>query len=56
MKMIAEYNVPVLISDDAHDINRIGRDFQLAFVQAHNSGIKNFINLEKLLDFRKKTL
>ena len=56
MKMIAEYNVPVLLSDDAHDIDRIGRDFGQASVQAHNNGIKNFINLEKLLDFRKKTL
>ncbi len=56
IEMLAEHNVPVLFSDDAHDIGRIGRDFGQAYLQARAKGIKNFATAQKILDFRKKTL
>ena len=56
MEMLAEYDVPVLLSDDAHDTGRIGCDFEQAHLQACENGIKNFANLQKILDFRDKRL
>ena len=56
MKMIAEHNVPVLISDDAHHVNQIGMNMDWAYMQAHDCGIKNFPCLQKILDFREKRL
>ena len=56
MKLLAEYDVTVLLSDDAHDVGRIGRDFGQAHLQARENGIKNFANLQKILDFRDKRL
>lgn len=56
MKMLAAYNIPVLLSDDAHRAENIGRDFGRAHMQARESGIKNFVTIQKILDFRKKTL
>ena len=56
MRMMAAQNIPVLLSDDAHSRDQIGREFETASQLANKCGIKNFINLEKLLDFRKKTL
>lgn len=56
MKMLAAHNVPVLLSDDAHKAENIGRDFGRAHMQACENGIKNFATLQKILDFRKKTL
>ena len=56
MKMLAEYDVPVLLSDDAHDIKRIGCDFEQAHLMARKNGIKNFASMQKILDFREKRL
>ena len=55
-KMLAMYRVPVLLSDDAHNIAQIGRHFDTAECQASNNGIKNFVSLQKILDFRGKKL
>lgn len=56
MKMVAQRNIPVLISDDAHRAAQIGRHFDRAEQFARRMGIKNFMTLQKILDFRKKTL
>ena len=56
LQMLAEYDVPVLITDDAHDIGRIGRDFDRAYTMARENGIKNFLTLQKILDFRTKSV
>ncbi|MBR6685162.1 MAG: PHP domain-containing protein [Alphaproteobacteria bacterium] len=56
MRMIANNNVPVLLSDDAHSCDQIGRDFESAHVLAQKCGIKNFLTLQKILDFSNKTL
>ena len=45
LKMIAEQNVPVLISDDAHNTLRIGANFDRAEEIARNCGITNFKQL-----------
>ena len=42
MKLLAEYNVPVLISDDAHDSARLADHFEQTEQMAKNYGIKNF--------------
>ncbi len=55
-KMLAMYHVPVLLADDAHNFAQIGRFFDIAQHQAYENGIKNFISLQKTLDFRGKTI
>lgn len=48
MKMLAEYNVPVLLSDDAHKKENIGAGFIKAEEMARKCGVENFYNpLEK---------
>ncbi len=42
MQMMADENVKVLLSDDAHDIKRLGADFDRAFDMARSCGINNF--------------
>lgn len=56
MRMMADKNVPVLLSDDAHSRDQIGREFELATQLANECGIKKFLSLQKILDFSKKTL
>lgn len=56
LQMLAEYNVPILLSDDAHDIGRVGCDFERAYTIARESGVKNFPSLQKILDFRTKSI
>lgn len=56
MKMVAQHNIPVLISDDAHSADQIGRHFTRAEQFARDCGVKNFLTLQKILDFRHKTL
>ncbi len=56
LQLLAEYNVPVILTDDAHDIGRIGTDFGRAYTMARKNGIKNFLTLQKILDFRRKSL
>lgn len=42
MQMIADENVKVLLSDDAHDVTRLGADFDRAYAIAKACGINNF--------------
>ncbi len=56
IKMVAVYRVPVLLSDDAHHISQIAACFETAYDMARQNGIKNFTNLQKILDFSKKSL
>lgn len=59
MKLLAEYNVPVLISDDAHDSKRLTDHFEQTEQMAKDCGIKNYwkplnidvLNLKKQRDF-----
>ena len=59
MELLAEYNIPVLISDDAHDSKRLTDHFEQTEQMAKNCGIKNFwkplntqvLNLKKQHDF-----
>lgn len=55
LRAAAAKNIPVLISDDAHVSNQIGRHFDTAQQFAHDCGINNFITLQNLLDFSRKT-
>ena len=45
MNMLAEQNIPVLISDDAHNVARIGANFDKAESIAKSCGITNFYQL-----------
>lgn len=42
MQMLAKENVKVILSDDAHDVARLGADFDKAYDMAKECGIKNF--------------
>ena len=42
MQMLANENVKVILSDDAHDVARLGADFDRAYAIAKDCGIKNF--------------
>lgn len=61
LKMLAESKVPVIISDDAHNVERLGDRFEAAQQMALNTGIQSFYNPFKkdlspfLLNSRQKT-
>ena len=42
LKLFAEYDVPVIISDDAHNFERLGDRFDEAEKMALEAGVKNF--------------
>ena len=44
MQMLANAGIKVLLSDDAHDIKRLGADFYRAYETAKACGINNFNN------------
>ena len=44
LRLLAEYNVPVILSDDAHNAGRLGQDFQKAHEMAVEAGIHNFFD------------
>ena len=50
----AARDIPVLISDDAHATNQIGRHFDRAECFATSCDVKNRLNVQKILDFRTK--
>ncbi|MDO5012580.1 MAG: PHP domain-containing protein [Pseudomonadota bacterium] len=50
----AARDIPVLISDDAHATNQIGRHFDRAECFATSCNVKNRLNIQKILDFRTK--
>ena len=56
MHGVAARNIPVLVSDDAHAANQIGRDFERAEQFITQIGVKNRLGIQKILDFRSKTL
>lgn len=56
LQMVARANLPVLISDDAHRVEQIGRFFGGAEQLCAQVGIKNRLSLQKILDFSNKTL
>ena len=49
MRMLADKNVPVLLSDDAHKAAQIGRHFDRARQTAIECGIRNFCDVNALL-------
>ncbi len=48
MQMLAKENIPVIISDDAHNINQLGWHFEETKEQALQCGIKTFKRPENL--------
>ena len=52
----AQYSdIPLLISDDAHSANQIGRDFDLARNEIEKANLtKNLLSLKKLLEIAEK--
>lgn len=56
LKLVSKYNIPVLISDDAHEVGQIGRHFSEAEIFAKKCGICKFMKIQKILDFSKKTV
>lgn len=48
LKRIADNNLPVIISDDAHHVSQIGRHFDVARALAQDYRIKNFLTLNTL--------
>ena len=55
MQMMANKNIPVLLSDDAHRTSQIGNNFDTARTMAQQNGINNFPTLQKILDFSNKS-
>lgn len=49
LKMAAAANVPVLLSDDAHQADFVGRHFDRAYEFARNCGIKKFLTCRAVL-------
>ena len=45
IKMLADENIPVLISDDAHAASQLGNKFEDAHTLAKQSGISNFFEI-----------
>ena len=56
LERVAQENIPVLISDDAHRTEHIGAHFTDAAQLCSEIGIKNRLSLQKILDFSRKTL
>ena len=59
MRLLAEYKIPVLISDDAHNIERLTDHFEQTEQMAKSYGIKNFwqpLNLNILSLKKQNTL
>ncbi|HBS76882.1 MAG TPA: hypothetical protein DEA31_03455 [Alphaproteobacteria bacterium] len=56
VKMAVDRNIPILLSDDAHAADKIGRFWSRGDAFAHECGVKNTMSLQKILDFRTKTL
>ncbi|MBE6461460.1 MAG: PHP domain-containing protein [Alphaproteobacteria bacterium] len=48
LERVAQENIPVLISDDAHHVSQIGRHFDVARALAQDYRIKNFLTLNTL--------
>lgn len=56
LNCIAKTDIPVLISDDAHQASQIGRHFADTEELIRQYGIKNRLTLQKILAFSNKTL
>ena len=46
LKMLPKYNIPVIISDDSHNVSQIGRHFEEAENLAKECGITSFFSIE----------
>lgn len=51
LELVARHNIPVLISDDAHRADQIGRHFDRVEQFVRDCGVKNFLTPQKILDF-----
>lgn len=51
LNQVAAANIPVLISDDAHAVDQVCRNFSDAEHFAQQCGVKNMLSLQKILDF-----
>ncbi len=49
LKMVAASNVPVLLSDDAHQADFVGRHFERAYDFARSCGVKKFLTCRAIL-------
>ena len=56
VKMAVDRNIPIVFSDDAHSVDRIGRFWSRGDAFARECGVTNTMPLQKILDFRTKTL
>lgn len=56
VKMAVDRNIPIVFSDDAHSVDKIGRFWSRGNAFALECGVKNTLSLQKILDFRTKTL
>lgn len=56
LKAAAKADLPVLISDDAHRADQIGRFFDEAEALCELAGVKNRLSLQKILEFSNKIL
>lgn len=56
VKMAVARNIPIVFSDDAHEVSKIGRFWSRGDTFARDCGVENFLTLQKILDFRDKTL
>ena len=52
---LRDKNIPVIISDDAHRANQIGRDFNMAHAEIEKAG-NTIVSLDAILDTTKKIL
>ena len=55
LDMVRDADIPVLVSDDAHSVNQVGRNFDLANRTLNAHGIENRMSLQKILDFSTKS-
>lgn len=56
VKMAVDRNIPIVFSDDAHSVDRIGRFWSRGDAFARECGVTNTMPVQKILDFRTKTL
>ncbi len=56
LKQVANANIPVFITDDAHAVEQVGRNFADAEQFAKQHGVKNMLSLQKILDFSNENI
>lgn len=43
LRLIAQFNVPTILNDDAHHIAQLGQNYETAFALAKEAGVKTFL-------------